>query len=664
MTELRIESYTMPAGLLGEENPLPPLHAFRTPSASVTADIEGAAETNYPDRGHEGSILPYRLQDAYSRTRTPHTFKTAVLENNILRATFLLEQGGRLWSLFHKPTNRELLHVNPVFQPANLAVRDAWFSGGVEWNISIIGHSPFTCSPLFAAKVHMDDGTPMLRLYEFERIRRVVFQIDCYLPDNSSFLLVRPRITNPNDCTVPMYWWSNAAVNELDGTRVLGPAHSAYFHDYDGSLKTQDVPIRDGKDMTYPTQRQSAADMYFRIPETQRPWVTSLDQRGHGMIHTSTPRLRGRKMFVWGMAPGGRHWQEFLSQPGQQYVEIQGGLACTQTEYIPMPAGARWEWLEAYGAMQADPTIVHGPDWQNAVDHLNSNLESALPAEWMSRELDRTSAAADRVPSDLLQSGSGWGALECQRRGSTFSPAIPFPKSSIERDQQPWLNLLEKGELPYRPPSDLPGAYMVQAEWQNLLESFLATGRGVHWLSWLHLGIMRYRAHDPAGAKEAFEQSLALEPSAWALRNLAVLALDAADENKSADHWHAAARMKPDLLPLAIEAGIALLRVSRYQEAIEFINQSPPQVAGQGRVKLLAAKAALGMGDLKSVADFFAAPCEIASIREHELSLSDLWFDFHAAKLAKEEGVEINESLRSRVERDCPPPKEHDFRMR
>ena len=107
----------------------------------------------------------------------PGTFAAAVLENETLRATFLLELGGRLWSLYHKPSGRELLSVNPVFQPANLAIRNAWFSGGVEWNIGIIGHSPFTCEPLFAARVEGPDG-PVLRMYEWERVRGTPFQID------------------------------------------------------------------------------------------------------------------------------------------------------------------------------------------------------------------------------------------------------------------------------------------------------------------------------------------------------------------------------------------------------------------------------------------------------------------------------------------------------
>jgi hypothetical protein len=128
--------------------------------------------------GRVRAVLPYLVQDGYGRDRRPAGHKVAVLENDVLRATFLLDLGGRLWSLLHKPTGRELLHRNPVFQPANLALRNAWFAGGVEWNIGTIGHSPTTCEPLHAARVLQPDGTPVLRMYEYERLREVVFQVD------------------------------------------------------------------------------------------------------------------------------------------------------------------------------------------------------------------------------------------------------------------------------------------------------------------------------------------------------------------------------------------------------------------------------------------------------------------------------------------------------
>jgi hypothetical protein len=179
MSELKIKTWSMPSADLGSENPFPPL------SSNQELHIAQSVDPTVPDEirqnmiyGHVPNILPYALQDGYNRERKPRDFRAAVLENNVLRATFLLELGGRLWSLYHKPSGRELLYVNPVFQPANLALRNAWFSGGVEWNIGTIGHSPFTCAPLFAARVDGPDGTPVLRMYEWERIRQVTYQID------------------------------------------------------------------------------------------------------------------------------------------------------------------------------------------------------------------------------------------------------------------------------------------------------------------------------------------------------------------------------------------------------------------------------------------------------------------------------------------------------
>lgn len=103
------------------------------------------------------TMLPYCQQDGYNRDREEKVFKSVVIENEYLKAVFLPELGGRLWSLVDKTRDRELLYCNPVFQPGNLALRNAWFSGGVEFNVSIKGHNPLTCDPLFAQKITMPD---------------------------------------------------------------------------------------------------------------------------------------------------------------------------------------------------------------------------------------------------------------------------------------------------------------------------------------------------------------------------------------------------------------------------------------------------------------------------------------------------------------------------
>ena len=58
-----------------------------------------------------------------------------------------------------------------------------------------------------------------------------------WLPSDRPFLMVAVRIINPNEHTVPMYWWSNIAVDETPETRVLVPADTAFDHGMDQRLK-------------------------------------------------------------------------------------------------------------------------------------------------------------------------------------------------------------------------------------------------------------------------------------------------------------------------------------------------------------------------------------------------------------------------------------------
>ena len=254
MSELRIESWTLPSANLGQENPLPvigkavDLHA----SVKVDASLPESERLNL-GWGQPPSLLPYRLQDGFNRARNPREFQVVVLENEHLRAAFFPELGGHLWSLVHKGSGRELLSRNPVFQPCNLALRTAWISGGVEWNIGWTGHWPYTCSPLFAARHTLPDGTPALRMWEWERVRKVPMQIDAWLPDGSPVLLIRVSIRNPHPQEIPMYWWSNIAVEETPGTRVLAPADEAIVYNYSqNALACMTLPKDGMDDITYP----------------------------------------------------------------------------------------------------------------------------------------------------------------------------------------------------------------------------------------------------------------------------------------------------------------------------------------------------------------------------------------------------------------------------
>lgn len=668
MTKLSLGWFEMPAATLGPESPLPPLMAFTTASALATHFDNSISP---PDRKYFGyggylHILPYTMQDVYDRTRKPRSFRVAILENDFLKAIFLLELGGRLWSLYHKPTQRELLDVNPVFQPANLALRNAWFSGGVEWNAAIIGHSPLTCSPIFAARLSDDDGSPVLRFYEWDRVACIPIQIDFLLPSQLSFLLVRVRLVNPHDREIPMYWWSNIAVPEQEATRVLVPADSVIRHTYDGKWRSGFLPVDGSFDITYPTHHRNCTDSYFRIPEDHRPWVAALDAEGRGLIHASTARLKGRKLFVWGMIAGGRHWQEFLSVPGKAYLEIQGGLARTQYEYLPMPAGAQWSWLEAYGLMEANPALVHGTAWTAAWSEVDRRLTKTLPQEWLEAEHMRTEYLSFQPPKEILHRGSGWGALEQRRRvkvgESPFcGPALVFDDLSLGPAQQPWLNLLDEGQFPCPSPETPPMSWMVQPEWRELLEKSMRHQVGRHWNAYLHLGLMQYAAGDITAARRSWEQSVKWKPSVWALRNLACLAHIEQNLSKAAELWKQALVLQPTMYSLAVETLQELLAVGQANEVRDVLMKLPESVRTQGRLRFIEAQAALTLGDLERVEQILR-DLEIPDTRECETSPSDLWFELQATRLAAKENRPVDDALKRRVRSECSPPTHLDFR--
>jgi hypothetical protein len=669
MSELRIETWTMPSAGLGPENPLPPLASGR--DLHVVESAPGIPEEMLRNMayGHLPNSLPYTVQDGYTRQLQPKGFRVAVLENETLRATFLLELGGRLWSLVHKPSGRELLYVNPVFQPANLALRNAWFSGGVEWNIGTIGHSPFTCAPLFAARVEGPDGTPVLRLYEYERFRGVPFQIDAYLPDGSPVLLVRVRITNPHDHQIPMYWWSNIAVPETSDTRVVVPADSAYRFGYKGSgLMRIPVPQFEGSDYTYSINIDHSADYFFHVPDGHRPWLTALDGEGKGLVQTSTPRLKGRKLFLWGTGRGGRKWQRFLSPAGGDYIEIQAGLARTQMEHLPMPAGAEWSWLEAYGLLEADREAVHGDDWGQARQAAESALDRLISRADLTAEFEHGAGFADRPPMEMLQRGSGWGALERRRLEAADEPpfcseGLVFDDDSLGEAQAPWLGLLRDGVMLAADPNAAPGGYLVQDEWRVLLEAALHAGRGSNWLAWHHLGVMRHRTGDREGARRAWELSLVQAKTPWAMRNLAVLASEDRQFQDAAQLYVAAWRMQPTLMPLAVECARALIDAGRPEEWLALLGELAESLRFTGRIRLLEAQAALAVGDLERVECILADKPFVVDMREGEVSLSQLWFGYHEQRLSTAENVAIDDALRARVRREYPVPQELDFRM-
>jgi tetratricopeptide (TPR) repeat protein len=658
MSSLTFEMRHMKGADLNGESSLPPIAGM--------INVQQQRKTNLDEDdglfigfGFVDSPFPYRLQDMYDRELKDTKLLTEVLENKHLKAVFAPTLGGRLWSLYDKDKNRELTFSNPVFRPANLAFRNAWFSGGVEWNCGVVGHHPFTCSPLFTAVLTAEDNTKVLRMYEFERIRRCVYQMDFFLPEDSKLLFCRMRIVNPNAETVPMYWWSNIAVPEIKDGRVIVPADAAYTSK-GGAIGKTPVPVVEGIDVTYPVNNPYAIDYFWRIEDNNRKYICQLDKEGYGLIQASTSRLQGRKLFVWGQGPGGQKWQRFLTDDrySGKYAEIQAGLARTQYECIPMPPKTAWEWLEAYGAMNAEGDKVHG-DWKTARREVEEKLDRLITAEEMEALLRKTKAIALKPAEQIMVKGSGWGALENMRREADGEDPLPthLDFGELDTPQQPWTYLLKNGYMKEESPDREPRSWMFQKEWTKRLEKAVENADRYNATAWLHLGVIRIAERKLKEAQACLDRSMMLAPSCWALYGLAHIARLEGNSEKAALLAEKAAGMKPDDKSLVKEA-LKLLLVNGYnQKVLDLCERLPEEVLRLGRVKLYKAFASVRTGHIEQAEALLyeEGSITVPDIREGENSITDLWYEIEEAKAKRDNKAFDREN--------ATPPPELDFRM-
>ena len=662
--------YTIPAATLGPENPLPDIKNVSYIHAEIEATKAVPPElTTYIDKGMVDTMLPYTQQDSYDRNRVLRTFKAIILENEHLKATFIPELGGRLWSLWDKDSARELLYCNPVFQPGNLALRNAWFSGGVEFNVSIKGHHPMTCSDMFAQHITMADGTPGVRMYEYERIRGTAYGFDAWLPDGSKLLFIRPRIENNTDHDVWTYWWSNIAVSYTDGMRVIVPADKTFVNYADDNhyyLDFADVPVANGVDISYPKNVKIAQDFFFYIPDCAPKWIAAVDEHGVGMMQCSTRNLLGRKLFVWGDSHGGDNWKNFLSDgTNNGYVEIQAGLARTQLEHIPLEEGCVYTWAEAYGALEKPAEKLHG-DWQTAQDTVVEAMEEAFDhnIDNVLNSMKIISATA----GEMIHMGSGWGCLEQLRRKADgehkpLSYWYDFPESTITGAQMPWYNLLRCGRLDSADPLAVPDGYLVDNKWLLRMEKAMERPENQSWFGWMHLGLMRYANADVQGAMWAFDSSLALEPSPWVLRNLAMIHGNEYDNFKKAkEYMERSVQMEPNNRWLWIDMAVLCLKAGLYQYWVDLYFTIPENIRAEGRLKVYTAIALTHLGQLDEACAYLNHDLLVPDIKEDENLITEAWFALYGAIIAKKTGINNPDQLRKMVESEYPLG-ELDFRM-
>lgn len=609
---------------LGPENSVPDLIPGENIQNKTNFFLDEDDEI-YEGYGKRETAFPYRQYTCYTRTQKEKELPTAILENRFLKATFLPTYGGRLWSLIDKTTGENLLYTNDVIRPSNLAIRNAWFSSGVEWNISMIGHTPFTMEPLFTSKLEKEDGTPVLRMYEYERVRKVTYQMDFWLEENSRFLNCRMRIFNQTDEMVPMYWWSNMAVPEYEGGRIIVPAKEAFTNREDGVYKV-DIPMVNGNDISKYKEIPNQVDYFFHIPKESPKYIANINKNGYGLLHLSTSRLVSRKLFSWGKNEASDNWQDFLTEHAGRYVEIQGGLGKTQYGCIPMAPHTAWEWVELYGAVQTSKD-VSSSSYEQALREMNQIVEQQLQILQPETILSSTKLLA-KQPAQLIQTGNGYGALENALRSyrgeSQLSSHLDF--GTLPSQYKEWMDFLETGHFPEKDPLEVPYDFMADDTFYKKLKETIQTINHQNWYAFYQLGLYYFQKNNIDASTECFIESMTLEPNPWAYHGLSVIYLKNQKNHGAIEFILKGYEMRKDDLSYLKETLKILLLAKGYEEIKKLYHTLPKDFAEESRVLFDYLIALARTGQEKEVLDYLNEHhLVLEDLRECETSLGSLW---------------------------------------
>jgi hypothetical protein len=612
---------TLRGATLGPASPLPrftPLRKLPDPDVGPGAPPEMLERMAY---GRLESPLPYPVQQDYDRSLRDVSLPAYVIDNGVLRATVLPTLGGRVWSLYDESRGRELVFRNPVLQFANFGLTNAWFAGGIEWNLGSTGHTTLSCRPMHAAVVAGPDGD-VLRLWEWERTRDLVLQVDLCVPPGADRLYASTRVINPDPEEKPLYYWTNIAVPETPGTRVLTTAGSAWRTEYTGALTRVGIPHPDrvDVDISRPAAATLAADYFYDLEGRRGPHIVSVEPDGTGVAQTSTRALRGRKLFVWGNGQGGSRWQEWLCGPGARYAEIQAGWCPTQLEHDRLAGGSSVSWTEAFGGVELDPDAVGGGYAEACAAARDAVHEATDPDQLEAFHARWLAAVTDAAVTEQTSTGSGWGHVELTlRRGAAAVPtrALPFPP--VDDDSLPARHLLDgdvetlagsTSRLPVPPVSD---------RWRAVIEEAPAS-------EWVHLA-RAVNAHvrgDLRDAAEQYDASLTVRQNPWALRGLAVLA----DDDRAVDLYERARRLQPDCRALVVEHLERLLAAGRARDCLDAIAALDPAAQAHGRTRLLEARACFAEGAHERASSILEA-LVVEDLAEGERVLDEMWETLH-----------------------------------
>jgi tetratricopeptide (TPR) repeat protein len=272
------------------------------------------------------SVYPYTFQNNYRPGRVDKNYEVVRLENDFISVDIIPELRGRIQGAIDKRNGWEFLYYNHVIKPAEIAVRSAWISGGMEYNHPG-GHGYTQLNKISYTIKEEADGSKSVVVAEIEPVSMMKWEYVITLRPDKLYLELTGRFISTAPFRVPFTSSNNAAVHATDEMELIYPAET-YVADH---------ARRNPK--KWPDYNKSYPDnsWFKNVKSTLSVFVegTGLLQDSWGAYshdknidagtvivadHRTAP---GKKYFTWGSHDFGRMWDHYLSDNDGPYVEMQ-----------------------------------------------------------------------------------------------------------------------------------------------------------------------------------------------------------------------------------------------------------------------------------------------------------------------------------------------------
>ena len=268
-------------------------------------------------------VYPYQSYCETSNRPVLKSYDFIQLENKFLSVLICPDLGGKVYSIIHKKTGKEVLYVPDVIRPSRILPRFSFVAGGIEVSF------PISHTPSQNEKVNYDIIELNERIYvsmgETELRYGMQWTVEYSLGEDDGFLTQRSKFYNPTSKSHPWMSWSNAALPASEDTEFHFPGGDVLMHS--DALKTIDWTTEGPKvnaDIEY------MSGYFWQNPDVNAFGCFS-PSRNTGLYHIAERKqVPGIKLWSYG---NGRdlEWSFLHSLNRQSYLEIQAGPIIDQS---------------------------------------------------------------------------------------------------------------------------------------------------------------------------------------------------------------------------------------------------------------------------------------------------------------------------------------------